>query len=175
MSIAPDGTVAFLDYAAATGVDIWTLSPDGTAKPLVVSKFSESAPNISGDGRYVAYVSDESGRNDVYAIRLSGEGERVMVSVDGGTGPVWSRDGKELFYRSGDFLMSAQVTSMSPLAIGERRKLLDVSAFESMYFVEFDVSADGRRFLFIKSASEARPTRLDVIVNWAAELARTVK
>jgi serine/threonine-protein kinase len=175
MSIAPDGTVAFLDYAPATGVDIWTLSPDGTAKPLVMSKFSESAPNISGDGGYVAYVSDESGRNDVYAIRLSGKGERVMVSVDGGTGPVWSRDGKELFYRSGDFLMSAQVTSMSPLAIGERRKLLDVSAFESMYFVEFDVSADGRRFLFIKSAPEARPTRLDVIVNWGAELARTLK
>jgi dipeptidyl aminopeptidase/acylaminoacyl peptidase len=98
-----------------------------------------------------------------------------MVSIDGATGPVWSRDGKELFYRSGDFLMSAQVTSMTPLAIGERKKLLDVSAFESMYFHEFDVSADGKQFLFIRSAPEARPTRLDVIVNWGAELGRIVK
>src|SRR5688572_15650376 len=175
LSVGPDGTVAFMDYAPGTGADLWTLSPEGTPKPLVVTKFTELAPSISANGKYVAYVSDESGRNDVYAIAMSGEGDRVVVSIDGGTGPVWSRDGKELFYRSGDHLMSAQITSMSPLTIGERRRLLDVSAFESMYFHEFDVSADDQRFLFIRSAPEARPTRLDVIVNWKPELARVVK
>jgi Tol biopolymer transport system component/predicted Ser/Thr protein kinase len=175
LSIGPDGTIVLLDYAPGTGVDLWTLSPDGTARPLVATKFSEAAPNISTDGRYVAYISDEAGRNDVYAIPITGNGDRIMISIDGGTGPVWSRDGKELFYRSGDHLMSAEIISMSPLTIGERRRLLDVSAFESMYFHEFDVSADGQRFLFIRSAPEARPTRLDVIVNWKPELARLVK
>jgi len=140
----------------------------------VVTKFSEMAPVISPNGGYVAYQSDETGRNEVYAIPIGG-GPRMAVSIDGGTGPVWSRDGKELFYRAGDFLMSAQVTSMSPLTIGERKKLLDVSAFESMYFHEFDVSADGQKFLFIRAAPEARPTRLDVIMNWGAELQKIVK
>ena len=174
MSVATNGTVVFLDYSATTGSDIWTVTPDGKAIPLVVSKFSEGSPNVSPDGHWVAYQSDDSGRNDVYAIPISG-GERVTVSIDGGTGPVWSPDGKELFYRAGDFLMSAEIKSMSPFSLGERRKLIDVSAFESMYFHEFDVSADGKQFLFIRAAAEARPTRLDVIVNWPKELSKTVK
>ena len=174
MSVASNGTVVFLDYSATTGSDIWTVTPDGTAIPLVASKFTENSPTVSPDGRWVAYQSDESGRNDVYAVPISG-GERVTVSIDGGTGPVWSRDGKELFYRAGDLLMSADIKSMSPLLLGERRKLIDVSAFESMYFHEFDVSLDGKQFLFIRAAAEARPTRLDVIVNWGKELAKTVK
>ena len=98
-----------------------------------------------------------------------------MVSVDGGTGPVWSRDGKELFYRAGDNMMSVEVRSITPLVLGRRRKVMDVSAFESMYFHEFDVSPDGQRFLFIRSEPDARPSRLDVIVNWFPELARKLQ
>ena len=64
---------------------------------------------------------------------------------------------------------------ISPLVLGDRRRLFDVSAFEPMYFHDFDVSADGQRFLFIRAAPESRPTRLDVIVNWQPELARLVK
>jgi eukaryotic-like serine/threonine-protein kinase len=174
-AVAPDGTVVYLDYTSETGVDIWTLSPDGKQTPLVATKFSETQPNVSPDSRYVAYTSNESGRNDVYALPITGKGDRVSVSIDGGTGPVWSRDGKELFYRAGDFLMSVEIKSMTPLALGERKKVIDVSAFESMYFHEFDVSADGKQFLFVRSTPEARPTRLEVIVNWGRELARIVK
>ena len=100
--------------------------------------------------------------------------ERMTVSIDGGTGPVWSRDGRELFYRAGDDLISVQVQSTDPLVLGDRKKLLDVSAFEPGYFHDFDVSADGRKFLFIRPEPESRPTRLDVILNWLPELARTV-
>ncbi len=175
MGTAPDGSVVFLENSIATGQDLWTLSPEGKASPLVVTPFADWSPNVSADGRYVAYMSDESGRNDVYAIPFSGEGERVMVSIDGGTGPVWSRDGRELFYRAGDDLMSVEVRSTNPsLVLGERRKLLDVSAFESQYFHEFDVSVDGQRFLFIRAEPESRPTRIDVILNWFPELTRKV-
>ncbi len=98
-----------------------------------------------------------------------------MVSLDGGTGPVWSRDGRELFYRAGDDLMSIEVRSTSPtLVLGERKRLLDVSAFEPQYFHEFDVSADGQRFLFIRAEPDSRPTRIDVILNWFPELAAKV-
>jgi hypothetical protein len=172
LAVAPDGSIVFLDNSTTTGNDLWALAPDGKLSPLVVTPFHESSANVSADGRYLAYVSDESGRNDVYAAPFSGQGDRVMVSVDGGTGPVWSRDGRELFYRAGDDLMSVQVRSTTPLVLGERRKLVDVSAFEGMYFHDFDVSADGQRFLFIRAEPGARPTRIDVIVNWLPELAR---
>jgi hypothetical protein len=174
LAVAPDGSILFIDNSIATGNDILVLSPDGKVSPLVVTPFLESSANVSPDGRYVAYVSDQSGRNDVYAVPFSGQGERVMVSVDGGTGPVWSRDGRELFYRAADDLMSVQVRSTSPLVLGDRRKLLDVSAFDPMYFHDFDVSPDGQRFLFIRAEPDARPTRIDVIVNWFPELARLV-
>ena len=106
---------------------------------------------------------------------MPGGGQPIMVSVDGGTGPVWSHDGKELFYRAGDNMMSVEVRSITPLVLGARSKVMDVSAFESMYFHEFDVSPDGQRFLFIRSEPDARPSRLDVIVNWFPELARKLQ
>jgi hypothetical protein len=175
MAVAPDGTVLFLENGGPTGQDLFTLSPDGKVSPLVTSPFRDWAPSVSPDGRYVAYMSNESGHDDVYAIPISGKSERVMISLEGGTGPVWSRDGHELFYRAGDDLMTIEVRSTNPtLVLGERRRLLDVSAFESQYFHEFDVSADGQRFLFIRAEPESRPTRINVILNWFPELAAKV-
>jgi eukaryotic-like serine/threonine-protein kinase len=174
MDIAPDGTVVYLERHPTGGSDLWLLSPDGKTSPLAVTAFNETSARFSPDGRYVAYASDESGRNEVYAIPTSGKGERVAVSVDGGTGPVWSRDGRELFYRAGDDLISAQVKATSTLGVGERRKLLDLSAYDSGYFHEFDVSADGQRFLLIRTDTPSRPTRLDVILNWFDELKQRV-
>ena len=174
MAVTPDGAVVFLERHPVTGSDLWVLSPDGRTTPLVVTPYNESAAALSADGTYVAYTSDESGRSEVYVIPLSGKRERVTVSIDGGSGPVWSRDGRELFYRAGDDLMSVQVQSTGSLAFSDRKKLMDVSAFELGYFHDFDVSADGQRFLFIRAEPESRPTRLDVILNWLPELARTV-
>ena len=106
---------------------------------------------------------------------FTGTAERIAVSTDGGTGPVWSRDGKELFYRAGDDLISVEVLSSSPLKLGARRKLLDVSAFEPAYFHDFDVSADGKQFLFIQAEPDSRTTHLDVILNWFPELRRRLQ
>lgn len=175
MAVAPDGSVVYLERHPVTGQDLWTLSPDGQSSPLVVTPFNETSAAVSSNGRYVAYVSDESGRSEVFALPFSGKGPRTAISIEGGTGPVWSRDGRELFYRAGDDLMSVQVRTAGALLLGERKNLMDVSAFEPMYFHEFDVSADGQRFLFIRADPESRPTRIDVIVNWFPELARLVK
>ena len=173
-AVAPDGSIVYLERQPATGSDLWTLTPDGRTSPLVVTPFNESASSISADGRFMAYVSDESGRDDVYAIPASGQGPRVTVSIDGGTGPVWSRDGRELFYRAGDDLMSVQVRTTGALALGERRKLLDLSRYDSGYVHEFDVSPDGQRFLLIRTEAQSRPTRLDIVINWFDELKRLV-
>jgi Tol biopolymer transport system component len=183
-AVGPDGSIVYLERQPATGSDLWTLAPDGRTTPLVVTRFNETAASISPDGRFIAYVSDESGRNEVYAIPSSGKQSRVAISIDGGTGPVWSRDGRELFYRAGDDLMSVQVrTSRDPgsgardpatLVLGERKRLLDLSAYDSGYFHEFDVSTDGQRFLLIRTEPASRPVRLDIIINWFEELTTKV-
>jgi Tol biopolymer transport system component len=170
LDAAPDGTVVYLERHPVTGADLWTLAPDGKTSPLVVTPFNETSARVSADGRYVAYVSDESGRNEIYAVPMSGKGDRVTVSIEGGNGPVWSRDGRELFYRAGDDLMSVDVRMTPSLVLGERRKLLDLSAYDPAYFHEFDVSADGQKFLLIRTDSASRPVRLDVMLNWFEEL-----
>ncbi len=167
--VAPDGTIIFLDRQPATGSDLWTLAPDGKALPLVVTRFNETSARVSPDGRYVAYASDESGRYEVYAIPASGKGARVTVSFDGGTGPVWSRDGQELFYRAGDDLMSVKVQMRDALVLGERSRLFDLSGYDPGFLHEFDVAPDGR-FLLIRTEPESRPTRVDVMLNWSEEL-----
>jgi Tol biopolymer transport system component len=172
--VTPDGTVVYMERHPVTGSDLWTVTPDGKTSPLVVTPFNETSARVSSDGRYVAYVSDESGRTEVYALPMSGKGERVAVSIEGGTGPVWSRDGRELFYRAGDDLMSVQVSLTPNLVVGERHRLLDLSAYDPGYFHEFDVSADGQRFLLIRTEADARPTRLNVVLNWFDELKQRV-
>jgi len=172
--VTPDGTVVYMERHPVTGSDLWTVTPDGKTSPLVVAPFNETSARVSADGRYVAYVSDESGRNEVYALPMSGKGERVAISIEGGTGPVWASNGRELFYRAGDDLMSVQVKTTPSLVVGERRKLLDLAAYDPGYFHEFDVSADGERFLLIRTEADSRPTRLNVVLNWFAELKQRV-
>ena len=103
-----------------------------------------------------------------------GKGERETISIDGGSGPIWSRDGQELFYRAGDDLISVQVKTIGDLVLGARRKLLDLSGYDSGNFHEFDVSADGQRFLLIRTDPGSRPVRLDIILNWFDDLKRRV-
>ncbi len=173
-AVASDGSIVYLERQPDTGSDLWTLTTDGRTMPLVVTPFNEDSASMSADGRFVAYVSDESGRREVYAIPASGRGDRVPVSIDGGSGPVWARDGRELFYRDGDDLISVQVQTTNGLVLGERKTLLDLSEYDSGYLHEFDVSADGQRFLLIRTEPESRPTRLDIILNWFDELKQKV-
>ena len=102
------------------------------------------------------------------------QGDPVMISVDGGTGPAWSRNGRELLSRAGDDLISLDVRSTVPLVLGERRRLLDLSPFEPQYFHDFQVAPDGQRFLLVRADADSRPTRLDIILNWVPELAEKV-
>ncbi len=92
-------------------------------RPFVQTKFNEGSPRFSPDGRYIAYASDESGRNEVYVTPYPGPGAKVQVSTDGGADPVWKRKGGELYYRNGDEMMVVNVVT-HPVFRADKPRLL---------------------------------------------------
>jgi serine/threonine-protein kinase len=179
-SFSPDGQLlAYTELNPTTGNDIWVLRlSDRKAQPFLRTEFNESAPAFSPDGRWLAYVSDESGRYEVYVQPYPGPGGKYQISTEGGTEPIWNPKGKELFYRSGDKMMTVDVVTQPSFSIGKPRMLfqgpyLPTNTTTPMY----DVSPDGHRFLMIK-ASEATAssslTQIVVVLNWTEELKRLV-
>jgi eukaryotic-like serine/threonine-protein kinase len=169
-SILRDGTVAFVDYAQ-TGRDLWTLSPDGKATPFLVTPFNKSQCRFSPNGRFLAYSSDESGRREIYVQPFPGPGEKIAISTNGGSNPVWSRDGRELFFRQGDAMMAVDVATTGAAFRAARERQL--FATTDLGFREgFDVSADGKRFVMVHREPGSWPTQLDVVLNCLSDLPR---
>lgn len=124
-STSPDGSlIAYVGVDAATGNDIWIVPSDHSAseRALVQTQANETSPEFSRDGRWIAYVSNESGREETYLRAVNG-GERIQVSSTGGMAPRWSADGSELFYRFGDEFFAVPVT-FGPTAVVGRTRLL---------------------------------------------------
>ena len=116
------GLLAFLESHPETLRDLWVLPVGGDPEPFLVTPFEEGAPMFSPDGRWMAYVSDESGQTEVYVRPYPGPGPRFTVSTTGGREPLWSRDGSELFYRSQEGIMTviswptSTPSSISPMS-----------------------------------------------------------
>ncbi|HJZ70313.1 MAG TPA: hypothetical protein VKE51_01160 [Vicinamibacterales bacterium] len=146
-----------------------TLQPSISARPFRESKFNEYGAAISPDGRRVAFVSDEAGHADVYLTARNGVG-KVQVSSAGGTEPVWSGDGRELFYRSGRRLMSV-ATGTAALDVGPSRLLFDGPYITSSEGRDpsYAVSPDGQRFLMMQPV-RAEGAEVVVTLNWLEEL-----
>ena len=129
-----------------------------------------SDADLSPDDRWVVYVSIESGRTEVYVRPTSGEERKWQVSVDGGSSPVWSRTGAEIFFLCGEKLLSAPVRAAGDgLVVGTPKVL-----FEGHRIVTYDATADGRRFLAAEDPNPGARTHLDVVVDWFAEVERKV-
>jgi eukaryotic-like serine/threonine-protein kinase len=179
MSWSPDGQLlAFMESNPTTGSDIWVLRlSDRKPQPFLQTPFNESVPRFSPDGRWLAYISNESGRYEVYVQPYPGPGGKWQISTEGGTEPVWNRNGRELFYRTGDRMMAVDITAQPGFAAGKPRTL-----FEGRYertpatSPDYDVSPDGQRFLMLKRSEQeaAAPTQINVVLNWFEELKRRV-
>jgi Tol biopolymer transport system component len=177
-SWSPDGqALAFSETNSTTGMDIWTLRPsDQKARPFLQTRFNEGAPRFSPDGRWLAYVSDESGRWEIYVQPYPGPGGKWQISTDGGREPVWNRNGRELFYRNGDKMMAVDVMADPSFSESKPRMLFEGSYQPAAQAIPaYDVSPDGQRFLMVKPVRQAQvATQINVVLNWFEELKQKV-
>jgi len=162
-----------------TGNDVWVLPLAGDSKPrpFVQTEFNETYPVFSPDGRWVAYSSAESGRNEIYVVPFPGPGGKWQVSRGGGSYPRWRRDGTELFYLSDGPLMAASVDGRDNAFVVNHVKPL----FEPRYRIigfggsnanNYDVTPDGQRFLVAITEGTPGETPITVLTNWTAALSR---
>lgn len=161
-----------------TGRDIWALPLNGSQPyPLFNSEFDEYRAQLSPTGAHLAYVSDESGGYEVYVQPFTADGklggDKMRISTRGGNHPRWRRDGRELFYVAADRRMMAVAvkTSGATFEQGAPKALFKTRILTHgpmLLGIQYDVTADGRRFLIGMAAGEAMP--VSVILNWTAEL-----
>jgi serine/threonine-protein kinase len=167
--------LAFTETHPETGDDIWILSMTGdrTPRPFLRNEANELAPAISPDGRWIAYTSDESGREEVYILPMEGTGGRRQVSTAGGSVPRWRADGRELFYVQGNRMTAVETRMDDELGLGLPRTLFELSqGLISLY----DVTPDGERFVMVDATeSEPPPHEIILVQNWFEEVRRLVR
>jgi eukaryotic-like serine/threonine-protein kinase len=179
----------FLLYTVAdpkTKGDLWILSLDGDrkARPVLRTEHDEIEGRFSPDMRWIAYVSDESGSNEIYVRGFSQDsgsasveaGAGWMVSQGGGRGPRWRGDGKELYYIAPDGnVIAVEITAGTIFRAGTPKRLFQAPSNRSIYayapaFSTWDVAADGTRFLMPAPAAASSPSPFTVVLNWTALL-----
>ncbi len=171
-SWSADGrTLAFTELHPTTGWDIWVLPPQGDPRPVIATQFNERMPMFSPGGRAMAYVSDQSGRDEVHVQHPGGT---RLISNAGGTEPLWSADGRELFYREGNRLMVVSVSSGEAFTAGRPQAIFDGSYRRNRRVPNYDISRDGLRFVMIQDDQESVPAHINVVLNWFEELKRLV-
>jgi serine/threonine-protein kinase len=169
-SFSSDGKwMAFWAKPTAQAQDIWVLDfeGDGDPVPLIETEFIEDTPRISPDDRFLAYASEESGRREVYLTRFpSGEG-KWQVSANGGTFPVWSPVGGELFYLEGTVVKQVGVDLGSSPRLGTPRTLFDAveAGFDVLGTARYEISRDGRQFLMIREI-RAQGVTPGLVINY---------
>ena len=175
---SPAGLV-FTEQNSTTGTDLYVL-PTGTdeGEPYLVTASNEHSPRFSDDGRWVAYVSNESGRDEVWVQPYPATGKRWLISTEGGTEPVWSGDGHELFYRSGDnteHMMVVAIKVEPEFTRGTPQQLF-TGQYEQHGLpgaAAYDVSRDGTEFIMVRR-SIPDAGQLNIVLNWFEELKRLV-
>jgi Tol biopolymer transport system component len=163
------------DISSRAQPDLWVLPMAAEHKPapFLTTPFREGPSQFSPDGKWIAYTSDESGRNEVYVQGFPAGGSKWQVSSNGGDWVRWRKDGQELFYVAPDRTVMSVVVipSSSSLEFGTSSALFALPAtFDINVTYPYDVMPDGQRFLALDPATDAEEPPLTVIVNWRADL-----
>lgn len=155
--------------------DILAIRPgiDTTPVPVVATRFTEISPVLSPNGRWLTYVSNETGRDEIYVVPFPNTGTaKWAISVGGGTEPMWSHRGNELFYRdaSGNFV-AVGVNTKPTFSVGRATALFPAARFTSLRFhPQYAVASNDRRFLMVRPLEASMPDKLIVVENWLEEV-----
>jgi Tol biopolymer transport system component len=171
-SWSPDGKLIAYERLGSSGnFEIWMLPMEGERKPYayLTSQFNVDQPAFSVDGHWLAYTSNESGRSEVYAQRFPGPGEKVQVSTDGGSNPVWSRDGKQLVYESAGTLWATEVM-VSPFRVGKSRVLYQGDIWNDAAGPNYALAPTGKRIVVVERVKDPDGGNVKVVLNWNQEL-----
>ncbi len=174
-SWSPDGKLLmYSEYNSETGFDLWILPVEGDRQPQLwlKTKFNQWGPAFSRDGKWIAYVSDESGPYEIYVRPYPGPGAKRQISNGGGEEVLWSHDGRTLYYRDVLKWISVVVETQPDFSAGAPKVM-----FEGPYLnvpgVSYDVAPDGKHFILIEESQKQTPTtQLNVVLNWFGELKR---
>jgi serine/threonine-protein kinase len=174
-AIANDGdTLVVMRGTQETSFDLYSLSLKDPAQIKTVLKTPayEGGARLSPDGRWLTYVSDESGQNEIYLRPFPGPDRRWTISTQGGTQPAWNPNGKEIFYRNADKMMAVDVATVPEVKLSAPRTLFEKEfAFgRGITIANYDVMPDGDHFVMVKD--EPGAARLHVVLNWQSELTR---
>jgi serine/threonine-protein kinase len=173
LSISHDARhILVSDRTSGTNANIQLVSlEDGGVRKLLDSRWDEQGAVFSPDGEVIAYSSGESGRSEVYVQPFPGLDSRTQVSTDGGSEPVWSRDGRRLFFRRGRTLLVSDVQTSPVFSASRPVKLLEADlAASASGLASYDVAPDGKRFAIFRSAVGGSQVEVKVILNWFEEL-----
>ena len=182
-SFSPDGK-QLVYRETARRYDLGTLTVGGSAEPLLANDVSELNADISPDGRFIAYESDASGEEEIYVRPFPNVDEgRWQISIDGGVQPVWSPDGRELFYLTAATTLASTVglmavpTETSPSFAHGNPSVVFEGSYANRFVTRdrtYDIAPDGERFLMVKllGAGQDSTTELIIVQNWFQELER---
>jgi Tol biopolymer transport system component len=177
-SWSPDGkTLIYQEYVPhETGFNLLTVIPDENLNPYILLKTAhhECQGFISPNGKWLAYISNETGRNELYVRSYPDLSGIIRISNKGAIGPCWSPDGQELFFQSmnGDSLFSVSINSTPDLQVGVPELLFSGNFFEGHYwFRDYDISPDGNYFIMVRDDIEPEdPTSYHVVTNWSEDI-----
>jgi serine/threonine-protein kinase len=159
------------------GMDVIGIRPgvDSESIPLIVTEFDESSVMLSPDGRWLTYVSDETGRNEIYVRPFPGvDAGKWGVSVGGGGMPLWSRDGGRIFYvNAAREMVEARISTTPSFAVRDRESLFaigrDLWIGQSGNYTVYDITPDDERFVMLRR-EERETEELILVLNWFEEL-----
>ena len=167
--------IAYSIQSKDTGWDVWILPTFGDKKPFpfVKTNFAEYWPAFSPDGRFIAYQSNESGRNEIYVQSFPGPGGKWQISAEGGLEPHWSEDGKELFYRSPDQkIVAVPVTTGAAFEAGTPKALFPTHLDTGLARNRFIPARSADRFVLVATPARETMAPTTVVLNWMADLGK---